>query len=84
LYIWANREDYRSISLIRLSRERSFHYLVDHAIIEQPLVFDSVLEAQCVIQSVNIGRMTIAPLNVPLADFATYPIDRYSETPKQS
>lgn len=62
------------MSFIRLSREPGFHYLVEHAFIERSPVFESVLEAQCVIQSVNNGRTTIAPLNVPLADFATYPI----------
>jgi hypothetical protein len=62
------------MSFIRLSREPGFHYLAEHAFIERSPTFESVLEAQCVIQSVTGGKLRVAPLNVPLADFATFPI----------
>lgn len=62
------------MSFIRLSREPGFHYLAAHTFFEQSPTYDHVLEAQCAIQSVTETGLSVSPLNVPLADFATYPI----------
>jgi hypothetical protein len=62
------------MSFIRLSREPGFHYLSQHLAIEKSRSFDHVLEAKCGINSITEKGMAFAPLNVPLADFASFPI----------
>ena len=62
------------MSFIRLSREPGFHYLSQHLAIEKSRFFDHVLEARCGVNSITEKGMAFAPLNVPLADFASFPI----------
>lgn len=63
------------MSFVRLARESGAHYLEDYRSVRFSPVYDHLLEVQAGVTSLDTKKKPErGPINVPLSDFATYPI----------